>query len=58
MLRQYGPDVPEEILRRLTSVFSDLRGLVHEGTLLYPYSTRELVHIVKHLQVCNGGVLV
>lgn len=38
----------------VTSVFSDLRALAHEGTLLYPYSTRELVHIVKHLQVCNG----
>lgn len=32
------------------SIFSDLRSLSDEGTLSYPYSTRELVNIVKHLQ--------
>lgn len=32
------------------SVFSDLRRLSDEGILLYPYSTREFVNIVKHLQ--------
>lgn len=54
MLRQYGPDVPTEVLAQLTGLFADLRGLVHEGTLNYPYSTRELVNIVKHMQVCVG----
>lgn len=51
MLRAYGPEVEEEVLRRLSAAFQDLRGLAHAGTLSYPYSTRELVSIVKHLQV-------
>lgn len=40
LLKQYGPDVPEEVLRRLTSLFHDLRKLVNEGLLGYPYSLR------------------
>jgi hypothetical protein len=51
MLRQYGPSVPDDVLRQLTGLFADLRAMVHEGTLNYPYSTRELVNIVKHMQV-------
>jgi hypothetical protein len=56
MLRQYGPAVPEEVLRQLTGLFADLRGMVHEGALNYPYSTRELVNIVRHLQVLRACV--
>jgi hypothetical protein len=40
LLKQYGPDVPEELLRRLTALFHDLRQLVDEGLLGYPYSLR------------------
>ena len=55
LLKQYGPgtlsrsgyflsnsstDVPEELLVRLTSLFHDLRQLVNEGLLGYPYSLR------------------
>lgn len=50
LLRFYGPDIPEEILLKLTHLFSDLRSLVDDGLLSYPYSTRELVNIIKHLQ--------
>jgi hypothetical protein len=57
MLRQYGPAVPEEVLRQLTGLFADLRGMVHEGALNYPYSTRELVNIVRHLQACMRGLV-
>ena len=52
MLRQYGPDVPEDTLRRLVEAFSELREMADTGLLAYPYSTREVVNIVKHLQVC------
>jgi hypothetical protein len=38
-----------DILIRLTSAFGDLRSMVDEGILAYPYSTRELVQVVKHL---------
>ncbi|KAI8341541.1 hypothetical protein BC941DRAFT_416834, partial [Chlamydoabsidia padenii] len=50
LLRKYGPNVPEDLLRKLSSAFSDLRKLTDEGLISYPYSTRELVNIVRHLQ--------
>lgn len=51
MLRQYGPDVPEPILQKLVAAFGELRTLADQGIINYPYSTREVVNIVKHLQV-------
>ncbi|KAG0268044.1 von Willebrand factor A domain-containing protein 8 [Actinomortierella ambigua] len=51
LLRKYGPDVPEELLLKLTAAFEDLRVLVDEGMLSYPYSTRELVNVVRHMQI-------
>lgn len=49
-MRKYGPDVPVETLQSLSAAFTDVRSQVDSGTLTYPYSTRELVNIVKHLQ--------
>lgn len=51
MLRQYGPNVPEPILQKLVAAFGELRSLADQGIISYPYSTREVVNIVKHLQV-------
>ena len=45
-----GPDVEPALLRRLAEAFTGLRRMVDEGELSYPYSTRELVAVVKHLQ--------
>uniref|UniRef100_A0A8D0PXZ3 von Willebrand factor A domain-containing protein 8 n=1 Tax=Sus scrofa TaxID=9823 RepID=A0A8D0PXZ3_PIG len=50
MLRQYGPNVPEPILQKLVAAFGELRNLADQGTINYPYSTREVVNIVRHLQ--------
>ena len=50
LLRSYGPDVPDAILEKLADAFDELRRSNEEGLLAYPYSTRELVAIVKHLQ--------
>uniref|UniRef100_A0A7M4DXF6 von Willebrand factor A domain-containing protein 8 n=1 Tax=Crocodylus porosus TaxID=8502 RepID=A0A7M4DXF6_CROPO len=50
MLKQYGPDVPEQILQKLVAAFGELRSLADQGIINYPYSTREVVNIVKHLQ--------
>ena len=50
MLRKYGPDVPEPLLLKLVAAFNELRNLVDEGQILYPYSTRELVNVVRHIQ--------
>uniref|UniRef100_A0A1I8FUD4 von Willebrand factor A domain-containing protein 8 n=1 Tax=Macrostomum lignano TaxID=282301 RepID=A0A1I8FUD4_9PLAT len=54
MLAQYGPDVPQQVLQKLVSMFADLRAMSDEGNLQYPYSTRELVNIVRHLQKFPG----
>lgn len=51
LLKQYGPNVPEETIRKLVSVFDDLRTLADQGLVNYPYSTREVVNVVKHLEV-------
>ncbi|KAM6448202.1 von Willebrand factor A domain-containing protein 8 isoform 2-T2 [Liasis olivaceus] len=50
MLRQYGPDVPDPVLQKLVAAFGELRNLADQGIINYPYSTREVVNIVKHLQ--------
>lgn len=50
LLRSYGPDVPSVVLEKLIDTFSSLRNLVEDGVFAYPYSTRELVAIVKHMQ--------
>uniref|UniRef100_A0A671LV96 von Willebrand factor A domain-containing protein 8 n=1 Tax=Sinocyclocheilus anshuiensis TaxID=1608454 RepID=A0A671LV96_9TELE len=50
MLKQYGPDVPDAILQKLVAAFGELRAMADQGTITYPYSTREVVNIVKHLQ--------
>lgn len=50
MLRRYGPNVDEKIIWKLVRVFNDLRNLSTEGQIQYPFSTRELVAIIKHLE--------
>ncbi|XP_041662632.1 von Willebrand factor A domain-containing protein 8 isoform X2 [Cheilinus undulatus] len=50
MLKQYGPDVPDTTLQKLVAAFGELRSMADQGTITYPYSTREVVNIVKHLQ--------
>lgn len=51
LLRSYGPDVPEETMRHLVGAFGELRDLADQALIQYPYSTREVVNIIKHLQV-------
>jgi hypothetical protein len=50
LLRAYGPDVPIETLTKLTLSFQDLRLAHASGKLNYPFSAREAVAVVKHLQ--------
>ncbi|KAG8302129.1 von Willebrand factor A domain-containing protein 8 [Homalodisca vitripennis] len=50
LLSQYGPDVSRETVSRLVAAFAKLRSLADQGMVTYPYSTREAVSIVKHLQ--------
>ncbi|KAJ6647144.1 von Willebrand factor A domain-containing protein 8 [Pseudolycoriella hygida] len=50
LLQQYGPNVPTATLMKLVSAFAELRSMADVGQLSYPYSTREVVNIVRHLE--------
>lgn len=58
LLKQYGPNVPDAIILRIVKAFGELRAMADEGLLQYPYSTREVVNIVKHLQVIKFSLVV
>lgn len=51
LLKQYGPNVDREIILKLVKAFGELRNMADQGLVSYPYSTREVVNIVKHLEV-------
>lgn len=50
LLQSYGKDVDPQILRHLAHAFADLRALYDKGDLSYPFSAREAVSVVKHIQ--------
>jgi len=50
LLKNYGPSVNPTTLARLVGVFGDLRKAFDDGVIAYPYSLRELMSIVKHLE--------
>ncbi|ODN04785.1 von Willebrand factor A domain-containing protein 8 [Orchesella cincta] len=56
LLKSYGPDVDDKVVRSLAACFSELRQLSDDGVIAYPYSTREAVHVVKHLQSFPGDM--
>ncbi|XP_076231251.1 von Willebrand factor A domain-containing protein c12.2 [Calliopsis andreniformis] len=50
LLKQYGPHVNEDVILKLVKAFGELRSMADQGLVSYPYSTREVVNIVKHLE--------
>lgn len=50
LLKRYGPNVDEQIIFKLVKAFGKLRNMADQGLVSYPYSTREVVNIVKHLE--------
>jgi len=50
LLRDVGQDVPHEWLAKLALLFRELREMADGGHITYPYSTRELVKVARHLQ--------
>eukprot|EP00428_Durinskia_dybowskii_P062357 CAMPEP_0170375242 /NCGR_PEP_ID=MMETSP0117_2-20130122/11058_1 /TAXON_ID=400756 /ORGANISM="Durinskia baltica, Strain CSIRO CS-38" /LENGTH=1559 /DNA_ID=CAMNT_0010630307 /DNA_START=124 /DNA_END=4803 /DNA_ORIENTATION=+ len=50
LLQAFAPNVPEPTVKKLANTFSELRALNDSGVLSYPFSAREAVAIVKHLQ--------
>ncbi|XP_027851720.2 von Willebrand factor A domain-containing protein 8 [Aphis gossypii] len=51
LLKSYGPDVSPEVIDQVIAAFGDLRQLFDQNLVSYPYSTREAVNIIKHLQI-------
>ena len=47
MLRQYGPNVPEETLSRLVKAFSELRTMADEGQIQVCLPKIILKHLFK-----------
>ncbi|KAK2460039.1 hypothetical protein APHAL10511_007962 [Amanita phalloides] len=50
LLSQLVPELSQDILTRLVAAFQDLRAGYVAGTLTYPYSLRELINLVRHMQ--------
>ncbi|XP_062588748.1 von Willebrand factor A domain-containing protein 8-like [Saccostrea cucullata] len=50
MLQQYGPNVSKATLEKLVNAFGELRNMADQGLISYPYSTREVVNIVRHME--------
>jgi len=50
LLCSYGPNVDPKLLRKIAGSFAELRSLSDHGEINYPYSTREAVAVVKHLE--------
>lgn len=49
LLQQAAPSVDEKLIRKLDLAFHDLRDAFDAGLVSYPYSLRELLHIVRHM---------
>ena len=50
LLAMYAPSLDQDIIRAIASSFSDLRLLSDNNDLTYPYSTREAIAVIRHLQ--------
>lgn len=49
ILTQLAPNLDNDLIFRLVAAFHDLRAEYDKGFLSYPYSLRELINLVKHL---------
>ncbi|CAF0785254.1 unnamed protein product [Adineta ricciae] len=51
LLQNFAPKLERQKIEQLVDVFTELRQLSIDGIISYPYSLRELVSIVKHLNM-------
>lgn len=49
LLANYAPNLSAEQRIQLVDLFADLRELYDSGQIKYPFSTRELVNVARHL---------
>ena len=54
ILMRYGPSIPLTTLSHLAAAFGELRDMHAKNQLTYPYSLREAVATVKHLEEFQG----
>lgn len=58
LLESYGPKVDRDLLFKIATSFAELRTMADRGDISYPYSTREAVSVVKHLNAYpEDGIL-
>ena len=50
IVRNYAPSVNIDLIKNIVAAFDELREHAENGILEYPYSTRECVSVIKHLQ--------
>ncbi|KAI0827475.1 AAA domain-containing protein [Trametes gibbosa] len=50
LLSQLAPQLSEDLILRLVAAFHDLRKAYESGAVTYPYSLRELLNLVRHMQ--------
>lgn len=49
ILKSYGDKVPTLLIDKIVNVWEDLRIAQQEGSITYPFSIRESVNVIKHL---------
>ena len=57
ILQSYGPNVNTEEINKIVNAWEELRIAHEKGTIIYPFSLREAVGVVKHLnEFPNDGI--
>lgn len=51
ILQSYGPGVSERNIDKVIDIWQDLRNAHERGVMAYPFSVREAVSVVKHLNL-------
>ncbi|GMH53310.1 hypothetical protein TrRE_jg2991, partial [Triparma retinervis] len=58
LLESYAPGADPLVIRKLAGAFGELRDLADKGDITYPYSTREAVATVRHIEAFPGDGMV
>ncbi|KAL7519873.1 hypothetical protein ACHAWX_004630, partial [Stephanocyclus meneghinianus] len=49
ILKSYGPEVNDDLIDKIVKIWDELRNAHKKGVIAYPFSLREAVAVVKHL---------
>jgi hypothetical protein len=57
ILKTYGPEVNDDLIDKIVNIWDELRNAHKKGIIAYPFSLREAVAVVKHLNAFpNDGI--